>query len=401
QDRLTSYLPANSSQSYRYDANGNRTGQTIGGNGYTQTVDPASNRQTASTGPSATRNSYDAVGNLTSDGTTTYSYSDRGRLASVTKNGTITSYLYNGLGQRVVKSGSNVPTGATRYVYDEAGHLLGEYDQSGNAIQETVYLGDTPIATVKNGTAYYVYADQIDTPRVITDTNNLMVWRWDQTDPFGVALPDENPTSLGAFKYNLRFPGQVYDAETGKHYNANRDYDPAGGRYIQSDPIGLNGGQFSTYAYVRGNPLSFIDPLGLYDEEPGLQSVCPECALIPIVRAGRVVSNLWPRKKAPQACTNSDNTPPSTPVGRRGSPLEVADGTNTPTTINGRDYSGHALDRMQGRGVPPSAVEEAIQNGAPEPGNTAGTTVYTDIANGIRVVVNAVGRVITVITRGR
>ncbi|WP_232520286.1 RHS repeat domain-containing protein [Ralstonia solanacearum] len=266
QDRLTSYLPANSSQSYRYDANGNRTGQTIGGNSYTQTVDPASNRQTASTGPSATRNSYDAVGNQTSDGSTTYSYSDRGRLASVTKNGTITSYLYNGLGQRVVKSGSNVPTGATRYVYDEAGHLLGEYDQSGNELQETVYLGDMPVATIKNGTAYYVYADQIDTPRVITDTNNLMVWRWDQADPFGATLPDENPTSLGSFTYNLRFAGQVYDAETGKHYNANRDYDPAGGRYVQSDPIGLNGGQPSTYAYVHGDPLGFFDPDGLEEK---------------------------------------------------------------------------------------------------------------------------------------
>ncbi|RCW08903.1 rhs-related protein, partial (plasmid) [Ralstonia solanacearum] len=99
-------------------------------------------------------------------------------------------------------------------------------------------------------------ADQIDTPRVITDTNNLMVWRWDQTDPFGATLPDENPTGLGAFTYNLRFPGQVYDAETGKHYNVNRDYDPAGGRYVQSDPIGLNGGPFSTYSYVGGNPLT-------------------------------------------------------------------------------------------------------------------------------------------------
>ncbi len=264
QDRLISYLPANSSQSYSYDANGNRTGQTIGGNSYTQTVDPASNRQTASTGPTATTNSYDAVGSLTSDGTVTYSYSDRGRLASVTKNGTTTSYLYNALGQRVVKSGSNVPTGATRYVYDEAGHLIGEYDQSGNAIQETVYLGDTPIATVKNGTPYYIYADQIDTPRVITDTNNLMVWRWDQADPFGATLPDENPTGLGTFTYNLRFPGQVYDAETGKHYNVNRDYDPAGGRYVQSDPIGLNGGQSSTYSYVNGNPTNSVDPEGKF-----------------------------------------------------------------------------------------------------------------------------------------
>ncbi|MGC5859718.1 RHS repeat-associated core domain-containing protein, partial [Ralstonia pseudosolanacearum] len=263
QDRLISYLPANSSQSYSYDANGNRTGQTIGGASYTQTVDPASNRQTASTGPTASTNSYDAAGNQTGDGTTTYSYSDRGRLASVSKNGTTTSYLYNGQEQRVVKSGTNVPTGATRYVYDGVGHLIGEYDQSGNAIQETVYLGDTPIATVKNGTPYYIYADQIDTPRVITDTNNLMVWRWDQADPFGATLPDENPTSLGTFTYNLRFPGQVYDQETGKHYNANRDYDPASGRYVQSDPIGLNGGQWSTYAYVDGQPTRYTDPKGL------------------------------------------------------------------------------------------------------------------------------------------
>ncbi|MHA6897262.1 RHS repeat-associated core domain-containing protein [Ralstonia pseudosolanacearum] len=263
QDRLISYLPATSSQSYSYDANGNRSGQTIGGSSYVQTIDPASNRQTASSGPMATTNSYDAAGNQTGDGTTTYSYSDRDRLANVTKAGVSTSYLYNGLGQRVIKQGTNVPTGATRYAYDDADHLIGEYDQAGNAIQETVYLDDTPVATIKNGTAYYVYADQIDTPRVITDTNNLMVWRWDQADPFGATLPDENPTSLGSFTYNLRFPGQIYDAETGKHYNVNRDYDPAGGRYVQSDPIGLNGGQWSPYSYVDGNPANEIDPLGL------------------------------------------------------------------------------------------------------------------------------------------
>ncbi|MGA4285882.1 RHS repeat-associated core domain-containing protein [Ralstonia nicotianae] len=297
QDRLISYLPANSSQSYSYDANGNRTGQTIGGASYTQTVDPASNRQTASTGPTASTNSYDAAGNQTGDGTTTYSYSDRGRLASVSKNGTTTSYLYNGLGQRVLKSGSNVPTGATRYVYDGAGHLIGEYDQSGNAIQETVYLGDTPVATVKNGTPYYIYADQIDTPRVITDTNNLMVWRWDQADPFGVMLPDENPTSLGTFTYNLRFPGQVYDQETGKHYNVNRDYDPASGRYVQSDPIGLNGGQPSTYAYVDGRPTSYIDPTGKIaiadDVVIGIGMAGTACLMTPGCRdaIGRAISN--------------------------------------------------------------------------------------------------------------
>jgi RHS repeat-associated protein len=111
---------------------------------------------------------------------------------------------------------------------------------------------------------YYVYADHINTARVITRaSDNVMVWRWDHADPFGAALPNESPVGAARFGYNLRFPGQVFDAESGFHYNYFRDYDPGTGRYLQSDPIGLKGG-LNTYAYVEGNPVSFVDPRGLH-----------------------------------------------------------------------------------------------------------------------------------------
>ena len=88
------------------------------------------------------------------------------------------------------------------------------------------------------------------------------MWKWENSDPFGANLPNENPSGLGAFAFNLRFPGQYYDQEMGTHYNYFRDYDPATGRYVQSDPIGLIAG-LNTFAYVDGNPISGLDFFGL------------------------------------------------------------------------------------------------------------------------------------------
>jgi len=108
------------------------------------------------------------------------------------------------------------------------------------------------------------YADQLGTPRAITrPSDNALLWKWENSDPFGNNAPNEDPSSLGVTtKYNLRLPGQYADAETGTYYNYFRDYDPSIGRYIESDPIGLKAG-LSTYAYVSSTPLKYIDPNGL------------------------------------------------------------------------------------------------------------------------------------------
>ncbi len=107
------------------------------------------------------------------------------------------------------------------------------------------------------------HPEYLNTPRLIADSLGTPVWRWDQAEPFGVNGPTEDPSSLGAFEFPLRFPGQYADRETGQNYNYFRDcYAPETGRYCESDPIGLAGG-LNPYAYVASAVIQKVDPLGL------------------------------------------------------------------------------------------------------------------------------------------
>lgn len=268
-DRLISFDAAGMSHTYSYDKNGNRTQTQFGASTHVYTISQSSNRLSAVSGPNSTKiYTYDASGNITGDGTASYMYDGNRRLNSARHNGVTTTYRYNGLGERVVKSTLNGDT--TYYVYDEQGLLLGEYDKTGSVNQETVYLGNLPVAVLtRPGEAGFVpsihnvFADHLNTPRIITRADDSkIIWRWDRADPFGIYQPETISISESGFSYNPRFPGQVYDSETSLHYNYFRDYDPLTGRYIQSDPTGLAGGT-NTYGYVEANPLSFVDPLGL------------------------------------------------------------------------------------------------------------------------------------------
>ena len=212
---------------------------------------------------------------MTHDGTAAYAYNDRGRLATATVVANVVSYKYNGLEQRVQKTGPTavVPSGARHYACDEAGQLIGEYDANVAPSHETVYVADVPVAVIKYAKSggktatwtarlSFVYADRLGTPRVIVrNTDQAIQWRWDTAEPFGATPPNENPAGLGAFGFSQRFPGQVFDSETGNFYNWHRDYSARLGRYLQSDPIGLAGG-INTYAYVGGSPLGGVDPSG-------------------------------------------------------------------------------------------------------------------------------------------
>jgi RHS repeat-associated protein len=118
---------------------------------------------------------------------------------------------------------------------------------------------------MKGTQRYYINPDHVGAPRTILNQNGQIVWQWDR-DAFGTGNPNQKPGSAASFAYNLRLPGQYHDKETGLYFNNARYYDPALGRYIESDPIGLAAGP-NPYIYVGANPVNAVDPWGLYSFE--------------------------------------------------------------------------------------------------------------------------------------
>ena len=152
---------------------------------------------------------------------------------------------------------------------------------------------------------FYIHTDQLDTPRLITNSNNSAVWRWDNFDAFGDNPPNDDPSATGLhFIYNPRFAGQYFDKETRLNYNYFRDYDTGTGRSVESDPIGLAGRSYSTYSYVNGSPLMYLDPMG----EMGLfRPIVAFCEKNPVAcsAAARAAA-----KKAKDLCKAEEPPPP-------------------------------------------------------------------------------------------
>ena len=117
---------------------------------------------------------------------------------------------------------------------------------------------------------HWVHGDHLGTPLAMTDTpatpaSAKVVWRA-KYEPFGKATVDQDPDGDTVLVTNdYRFPGQIYDYESGLHYNYYRDFDPATRRYIETDPIG-QAVAVSLFVYASSDPLRRFDPLGLGDK---------------------------------------------------------------------------------------------------------------------------------------
>lgn len=351
-DRLTNMSSNDVSlYSYDYDANGNRT-LKVAGLINTVYAHPSTSNWLSSTkeGDAASLPvTTDDTGNITRDPNTTaggdvqFTYDDLmaspyGRLTTSKGPGGRYTYQHNYLGQRIAKRGySYTPPGstaieplpyigstATLFHYDLDGKLIAEIDEATRQVKrEYIWLGTQPVAVIAGTTptelvsldnagsnppaVYYIHTDHLNTPRMVTDDQKKRRWDWAivNNEPFGATAPNEAPqaqTESQRFVLNLRFPGQYLDKETGTFYNYHRTYNPASGRYLQSDPIGLAGG-LNTYGYVEANPLSKTDPMGLSSTTmgwgPDLVRLGPQP--LPMVRCPLVM--WWPQVSLLMAST--------------------------------------------------------------------------------------------------
>lgn len=248
--------------SYTYDKNGNRKTLRASGN-HLQSASTVDYGYTGNKLTSLTKNGVAQALNYTANaelylGSTVPTYDYAGRRRGEGQSHAISRYMsYTANNQRSLTSLSSDWVNSTvQFVYDESNNLVGEYTSSGIPIVEYIWLGSKPIAAAYgNGAAtkiYYIATDALNTPRRLIDSNTSNIeWSWDST-AFGVGNP------IGSVTFNLRFPGQYYDAATGQFYNHNRFYNPEFGRYMEPDPSGMAGG-WNPYVYTLNNPIMYLD----------------------------------------------------------------------------------------------------------------------------------------------
>ncbi len=206
---------------------------------------------------------------------TSYVYNVEDRLAEVWSGeagtGSLTaSYYYDPFGRRLWKDVGGV---RTYFHYADEG-LIGEFDSSGVEVKSYGYKpGSTfttdPLFMKVGGDYYWFQNDHLGTPQKLTSVSGAIVWSA-RYNSFGKATID-----IGTVENNLRFPGQYEDVETELHYNRFRYYDSKSGRYLRTDPIGLNGG-INLFAYVKNNPIKLVDYMGLYCGSGPTDAIVPD-----------------------------------------------------------------------------------------------------------------------------
>ncbi|MDA3963818.1 MAG: hypothetical protein PF961_23765 [Planctomycetota bacterium] len=222
--------------------------------------------QRAPTGAPAVTLSYDAKGNLTSDGSQSYAWDYDNRLGTagdLADNGSA-SYRYDALGRRVQKTvTTDTGTLTTTYVLSGA-QVVSEYED-GVWARSFVYGSyvDEPLAMIAGGETYYYHQNHLYSVAALTKGDGSVVERYGY-DAYGASVVTDasasNVLAGSAVGQPYRFTGRRFDGETGLSYFRARYMDHSMGRFVGRDPLGYVDGM-STYRawFVPGA----FDPSGM------------------------------------------------------------------------------------------------------------------------------------------
>jgi RHS repeat-associated protein len=251
-------LPGGGTIAYVYNAAGDRSEVLTNGT----PTSYSSNSDNEITQVGSTSYTYDANGNLTavtdSSGTTTYTYNDLNQLTSITAaDGTVTTFQYSPLGFLV---GESVNGTQTNYLVDPTGSssVVAAYNGSGSLITNYTYGLGLVDQSGPGGVGYYDFDGSGNTIG-ITGSSGAYVNQYSYL-PFG-----ETTTIASALPNPFTFAGQrgVMQVEANLFYMRARDYTPATGQFLSSDPTGVTGSGANLHEYAINDPLAYSDPTGL------------------------------------------------------------------------------------------------------------------------------------------
>jgi len=206
---------------------------------------------------------YDAAGNMTSDGTLSYTWDAESHLATTAG----VTYTYDGDGKRVKKSSG------TLYWYSVEGNLLEQTNSTGGVPSDYIYFNGRRVARRDVFTTYYLFHDHLGSLRTITSSSGSVVRNIDYY-PYGTPF-----LNSGSTDDQHRFAQLQFDSESGLLHTLNRKYSGTLGRWLSSDadPGRMSNPQtLDLYTYVLDNPTNLVDPSGLSPSEPG----CSRCSAL-------------------------------------------------------------------------------------------------------------------------